>query len=331
MADVQLEDGYTRLANSLLEAIAGSPMPGVHKDVLLAVIRLTYGFNKAEDRLAVGQIIRIVQRDGRAVDRAIRDLERWNVLTITRPVGVRGLNTFRVQKDFDAWTIGRTENADMKAAASAHTRRTHPGAGTPVHAPPPGAGTGVHAPPPPGAGTPSHPGAGAPLQRQKDTSSKDRRTLPSGEAPDGAALATSGDPARWVHVLGREPGGFEEKLAWVERELPLLEAKAIAEHPGETKDARKQRNARIRSLVITHWRNRHLYPQDRDPPGARQKPTTFHAQSVENTKEAAQGALRLVLAREGLDAESAAAISAGGSSASDHVHHPALPGPRDRG
>lgn len=80
----------------------------------------------------------------------------------------------------------------------------------------------------------------------------------SGEAP----LARPSD--RLLNLLGKEPGSVEEKRAWLDRELPLLEAKAEAEHPGAGAEAKRARNARMRSLLMTHWRNRKVYPQDRE-------------------------------------------------------------------
>lgn len=114
----------------------------------------------------------------------------------------------------------------------------------------------------------------------------------SGEAP----LSHPSD--RLLNLLGREPGSVEEKRAWIERELPLLEAKAEAEHPGTGPEAKRARSARMRSLLMTHWRNRELFPQDR--PAARSGPQTFAERRVENTKQAGRDAFRAIAARRGL-------------------------------
>lgn len=114
----------------------------------------------------------------------------------------------------------------------------------------------------------------------------------SGEAP----LAHTSD--RLLNLLGKEPGSPEEKRAWLERELPLLEAKAEAEHPGSGAEAKRARNARMRSLLMTHWRNREVYPQDRTQ--ARAGPQTFTERRVENTRRAAQEAFGSLASRRGL-------------------------------
>lgn len=54
MAD--LDDGYTRIANELYEALIGADLTKHQFKVVLAVIRKTYGFNQTHDRITNGQI-----------------------------------------------------------------------------------------------------------------------------------------------------------------------------------------------------------------------------------------------------------------------------------
>jgi len=53
----QLEQGYTRIANELLEAITLAPFSQNQYKVILTVWRMTYGFNKQSDQLALSQIM----------------------------------------------------------------------------------------------------------------------------------------------------------------------------------------------------------------------------------------------------------------------------------
>lgn len=53
----QLEGGYTRIANELLEAITLAPFSQNQYKVILTVWRMTYGFNKQSDQLALSQIM----------------------------------------------------------------------------------------------------------------------------------------------------------------------------------------------------------------------------------------------------------------------------------
>lgn len=110
MADVQVEHGYTRVANALLEAIIAARMPAAHKNVLQAVLRATYGFNRKAGIIAKVQLVRATGHSQRTVDRALRDLERWGVLLVQRREG-RAANRYQVVKDFDQWSLGGTRRA----------------------------------------------------------------------------------------------------------------------------------------------------------------------------------------------------------------------------
>ncbi|HCM6651490.1 TPA: replication protein, partial [Klebsiella pneumoniae] len=51
-----IDDGYTRIANELLEAVMAADLTARQLKVVLAVIRKTYGFGKKFDRITNTQI-----------------------------------------------------------------------------------------------------------------------------------------------------------------------------------------------------------------------------------------------------------------------------------
>lgn len=55
----ELDDGYTRIANELLESIASADLTARQLKLMLAYIRKTYGFNKKSDRITDEQIAQI--------------------------------------------------------------------------------------------------------------------------------------------------------------------------------------------------------------------------------------------------------------------------------
>ncbi|WP_238788059.1 replication protein [Citrobacter freundii] len=86
MAD--LDDGYTRLANMLLEEYAGADLTKRQFKVLLAVLRLTYGWNKPMDRIANSQIAQIARLPEKRVSEARVQLVGMNLLTqVGRSIG----------------------------------------------------------------------------------------------------------------------------------------------------------------------------------------------------------------------------------------------------
>jgi phage replication O-like protein O len=52
----QVEDGYTRIANELFDAILRAGLPARELSVVMAIIRKTYGYNKKQDDISASQI-----------------------------------------------------------------------------------------------------------------------------------------------------------------------------------------------------------------------------------------------------------------------------------
>lgn len=77
-ADV--EDGYTKLANELLEAICGLSISSRKLRVLMAIVRKTYGYHKKFDRISSTKIGQLVGCSATNVRTDIAELKRQNLL-----------------------------------------------------------------------------------------------------------------------------------------------------------------------------------------------------------------------------------------------------------
>ncbi|ENT8807848.1 replication protein [Citrobacter freundii] len=105
MAD--LDDGYTRLANMLLEEYAGADLTKRQFKVLLAVLRLTYGWNKPMDRIANSQIAQIARLPEKRVSEARVQLVGMNLLTqVGRSIGPN--------KNTAEWLLPAGESCDTE-------------------------------------------------------------------------------------------------------------------------------------------------------------------------------------------------------------------------
>lgn len=103
MADVQTEDGYTRLANELVEALARVNLTAYQQRVLWVIWRKTYGWNKKADSISRSQFIEITGMDSRNILRTIKELEKINVITVERNSTRTAKYAF--QKDFEKWRL----------------------------------------------------------------------------------------------------------------------------------------------------------------------------------------------------------------------------------
>ncbi|BBR22326.1 hypothetical protein WP3S18E05_38060 [Klebsiella sp. WP3-S18-ESBL-05] len=102
-----LDDGFTRLANMLLEEYAGADLTKRQFKVLLAVLRLTYGWNKPMDRIANSQIAQIARLPEKRVSEARVQLVGMNLLTqVGRSIGPN--------KNTAEWLLPAGESSDTE-------------------------------------------------------------------------------------------------------------------------------------------------------------------------------------------------------------------------
>ena len=71
-----LDDGYARLSNMLLEAYSGADLTKRQFKVLLAILRKTYGWNKPMDRITDSQLSEITKLPVKRCNEAKLELVR---------------------------------------------------------------------------------------------------------------------------------------------------------------------------------------------------------------------------------------------------------------
>ncbi|MDM3203029.1 replication protein [Citrobacter sp. Cf097] len=102
-----LDDGYARLSNMLLEAYSGADLTKRHFKVLLAILRKTYGWNKPMDRISDSQLSEITNLPVKRCNEAKLELVRMNV--IKQQGGMFGPN-----KNISEWCIPQSEGKSPK-------------------------------------------------------------------------------------------------------------------------------------------------------------------------------------------------------------------------
>ena len=111
MADIQVENGYVRIANELFDAICNSGFTALEIKVVLSVVRYTYGYNRKEAEISLGTIAKFLKCKGRShVSEAVAHLIRANVI---HSVGVNNqTRILKINKDYDTWEIECSENGN---------------------------------------------------------------------------------------------------------------------------------------------------------------------------------------------------------------------------
>jgi len=109
MADVQAENGYTRIANELLEAITRYKFNGTQLKIVMAVIRYTYGFSRKDAELSLVYLSNATGVDKRNLRREINILIADKVLTVTKEATFTQSRMFRINKDYEEWKLNNPQ------------------------------------------------------------------------------------------------------------------------------------------------------------------------------------------------------------------------------
>ena len=112
MATPQLEDGYTRIANELMEALIKYRIPGEQMQCLLLIIRKTYGFNKIWDMISNSQFVEFTGLKKGNVCRALRSLIGKNIV-----IKKDNINTpsYCFNKEYKTWKVLSTKIIVIKS------------------------------------------------------------------------------------------------------------------------------------------------------------------------------------------------------------------------
>ncbi|MDH2052550.1 replication protein [Achromobacter marplatensis] len=100
----QVEDGHTRIANELLEAMCRAGFSARQWAVVMAVVRKTYGYGKKADDIGLSQLEHMTGVYKTHLSKTVRELVAANV--IRREVGTFG-HRLSLNKRFTQWCLGK--------------------------------------------------------------------------------------------------------------------------------------------------------------------------------------------------------------------------------
>jgi phage replication O-like protein O len=103
MASPQIENGYTRVSNELLEAIVRTKMNGTQYAIVLAVIRATYGFHKKSRELGLAFFEVATGRNKRKIGIEIAKLIKRNILIVEKEFWLGHSRALKLNKDYESW------------------------------------------------------------------------------------------------------------------------------------------------------------------------------------------------------------------------------------
>jgi phage replication O-like protein O len=101
MANPQVEDGYTSIANELLEALLKINLSMYEFKVILAIMRKTYGWSRKTDIISHSQIADITNIKEPHVNRTIKYLVDRNIIKAVKLSSIRV--EYSMQKNYHLW------------------------------------------------------------------------------------------------------------------------------------------------------------------------------------------------------------------------------------
>lgn len=103
----QKENGYVAIANDIIEALAKA-MPGhTEGQIICAVLRKTYGWNKKEDAISISQLCELTGKSKRSVIYSLQNLEAKHMIVVRRAYknGERQTNAISFNKHHNQWVV----------------------------------------------------------------------------------------------------------------------------------------------------------------------------------------------------------------------------------
>lgn len=115
MANPQKENGFTSIANELLEAILKSDLSLRELKIVLCVIRFTYGFNRKSAELSLRFISTATNIQHHHVSKTIKILFDRNVLVINKNYSVgKDSRVISLNKNYESWISDSSQKSNIK-------------------------------------------------------------------------------------------------------------------------------------------------------------------------------------------------------------------------
>lgn len=103
MRGPQLEDGYTRIANEILEAIARFPINATQFRILMVIWRYTYGFNRKSSELSQSFIAEATGLHKKQVQRELNALIKMNIIKVEKEASFSSPRVLKFNKYYQSW------------------------------------------------------------------------------------------------------------------------------------------------------------------------------------------------------------------------------------
>jgi phage replication O-like protein O len=120
--DVQLENGYTKISNEILNILAVTNLNGTQRRILDVVFRYTYGFNRKNHKMSVTFISSATKLNNRNVKRELNNLIDMKIIIIVKEATFSSSRVISFNKDFNTWLLNEHQGANIPPGDKADTQ-----------------------------------------------------------------------------------------------------------------------------------------------------------------------------------------------------------------
>lgn len=126
MASPQKEDGYTAIANEIIDkGFFKHRIPGEQMLCLWVIIRKTYGYNKKWDMISNSQFVKLLGLKKQSVNRAIQGLVDKNMISVSKKA-YNSMPSYCFNKNYKTWKLSAKKLTVSKSADSSKQKSLQP-------------------------------------------------------------------------------------------------------------------------------------------------------------------------------------------------------------
>jgi len=124
LADVQLENGYTKIANEILERLALTKLSPTQFRLILAIWRYTYGFNRKDHEMSLSFLAEATGIHKQRVKQELDKLIENNIVIVTEEGSFSKSRKLAFNKDYDTWRLQSTKESTVSGIADTTVSET---------------------------------------------------------------------------------------------------------------------------------------------------------------------------------------------------------------
>ena len=130
MASPQLENGFTRIANEILEALSKAPLSGSEFRLAISILRYTYGMQKKSAEITTQTLRKTTNLISSRLSEAKKNLIKRGILFVTKKRN-RLNATYEFNKNYDGWNSLR-KNVTLRKNVKDVTEKRNSGGVVPL-------------------------------------------------------------------------------------------------------------------------------------------------------------------------------------------------------